>query len=668
MIFIVSRSFLRSLLTVIFVTLCLKSNSEVTAAVSPVYDCRLHSGTYVCTGAQYRMYCNTGMHNFDYRRSQYQDEYRCLSNNCNCIGNKDTCTCSSSTFSSCYCETYGNSIALTTAVSPVYDCGLYNDTYICTGAQYRMYCNTTVSNFEYWKYINQNQYVYRCYQYQYSYGNYKCYCNGDKSTCTSYLATLCSCVCENYGNSNALTTADSPVYDCGLYNDTYICTGTQYRMYCNTSRHDFYFRRYQYQNQYQCVNNNCNCIGNKDTCTCSSSTLSTCFCQTYGNNITATDAVIPVFDCQLYDGTYICTGAQYRMFCNTRVHDFYYRGYQYQDQYKFQCLSNTNNNCNCLGNKDTCTCYSSSLSSCYCETYGNSIALTTAVSPVYDCGLYNDTYICTGAQYSMYCNTSLHYFSYSKYYYQCRNNNCFCTGNENTCTCSRITLSSCFCESNNNSTTLTTAVSPTYGCGLLNDTYICTGAQYRLYCNTGMHGFSYRRYPYQNQFQFQFQCLNNECNCIGDKDTCTCSGSRFSSCFCTSYKNNITLTTAVSPVSVPDCGLNKDTYNCTGAQYSMYCNTSLHEFYFRRYQYQNQYQCVNNNCNCLGNKDTCTCSSITLSSCFCESYGNSITLTTAVSPTYGCGLFNDTYICTGAQYRLYCNIRIHGFNYWRYPS
>ncbi|XP_051559469.1 uncharacterized protein LOC127444239 [Myxocyprinus asiaticus] len=226
---------------------------------------------YICTGAQYRMYCNTTAHTFNYQKSQYQDQYQCINNNCNCTGNKDTCTCSSNTLSSCFCETYGNSIALTTAVSPVYDCECYNDTYICTGDQYHMYCDTTVSNFDYWRDSYQNQYQYRCSQHQKN-----CSCIGNKDNCTCYGRTLSSCFCESYSNSITNTTAVSPhgVYECARYNDTYICTGAQYRMYCNTSLHDFYYSRYEHQ----CWNNNCDCRGNKNTCTCYYST-SSCFCQ-----------------------------------------------------------------------------------------------------------------------------------------------------------------------------------------------------------------------------------------------------------------------------------------------------------------------------------------------------------------------------------------------------
>ncbi|KAK9981633.1 hypothetical protein ABG768_001157, partial [Culter alburnus] len=63
--------------------------------------------------------------------------YHCFNGKCNCIGVRDTCTCSGSTLSSCFCENYGNNITIPAAVSTVYDCVLYNDTYICTGAQYR---------------------------------------------------------------------------------------------------------------------------------------------------------------------------------------------------------------------------------------------------------------------------------------------------------------------------------------------------------------------------------------------------------------------------------------------------------------------------------------------------------------------------------------------------
>ncbi len=183
------------------------------------------------------------------------------------------------------------------------------------------------------------------------------------------------------------------------------------------------------------------------------------------------------------------------------------------------------------------------MSSCFCETYSNIFALTTAVSPVYDCVLYNDTsYICTGAQYRMYCNTSVHDLYYSRNEHRCTSSICDCRGNKDTCTCYSSTSSSCFCTNYGN--TIPAVVSPVYDCVLYNDTYICTGAQYRMYCNTRMHNFNYWRY--RNQNQYQYQCLNNNCNCVGNKDTCTCYSSTFSSCFC---KYNISTPTTPSPTT-----------------------------------------------------------------------------------------------------------------------
>ncbi|KAL0202376.1 hypothetical protein M9458_000394, partial [Cirrhinus mrigala] len=108
-------------------------------------------------------------------------------------------------------------------------------------------------------------------------------------------------------------------------------------------------------------------------------------------------ALLSLRHCVLYKDTYVCTGGQYRMYCNATMHHFYYWGYQYQNQLEYQCWSS---NCYCIGNKDTCTCYSSTLSSCFCETYGTITSLTTAVSPVQHCVLYDTSYICTGAQYA----------------------------------------------------------------------------------------------------------------------------------------------------------------------------------------------------------------------------------------------------------------------------
>ncbi|XP_048062853.1 adhesion G protein-coupled receptor E3-like isoform X2 [Megalobrama amblycephala] len=384
-----------------------------------------------------------------------------------------------------------------------------------------------------------------------------------KSVVWSLLIILCKCLISTTESGAAV----SPVLGCKLDNDTYICTGAQYRMYCNTTMHRFYYWRYQNQNQYQCLSNDCICVGNNDTCACYYNT-SSCFCENFSNNNTIPTAVRPVYDCVLYNDTYICTGVQYRMYCNTTMHHFNYQRYRYQNQYKYECWSN---NCDCIGNNDTCTCSSSTLSSCFCESYSKNITIPTAVSPVYDCVLYNDT-------------------------------------------------------------------------------YICTGAQYRMYCNTRMHDFNYHRYIYQNQYDYQ--CWSYNCNCIGNNDTCTCSNSSLSSCFCESYSKNITIPTAHSPATVPECVLYNDTYICTGAQYRMYCNTRMHDFSYQRYQNQDLFQCwngiintnkrdffvfknhlMNNNCYCIGNKDTCTCYGLTASSCFCE-YNNS-TPTTLSSTTTG---------------------------------
>ncbi|XP_048026178.1 uncharacterized protein LOC125255188 [Megalobrama amblycephala] len=624
--------------------------AESRSAVSSVLDCELDNDTYICTGAQYRMYCNLRMHHFSYQRYQNQNQYQCMSNNCICVGNKDTCTCYKNT-SSCFCENVRNNLTIPTAVSPVYDCGRYNDMYICTGARYNMYCNTSVHDFHY----SKNHY--HCFDDFYFFSNN---CVGDKDTCTCSSSTLSSCFCTNYNNSITIPAAVTPVYDCGLYNDTYICTGAQQRMYCNTRMHSFNYQRYRYlgQYQYECWGNNCYCVGDKDTCTCYSSTLSSCFCETLGNNISVPTAVSPVTDpdCVLQNNMYICTGAQYRMYCNTQMHDFSYENYQFQHQY--QCV---NNNCDCVGNKDTCTCSSSTLSSCFCETYGNTIALTTAVTPVYDCVLYNDTYICTGAQYSMYCNTRTHYFFYQRYryldqnQYQCWSDNCNCIGNKDTCTCYYNMSSSCFCTNYNNSIIIPAAVSPVYDCGLYNGTYICTGAQYRMFCNTSVHDFHYDTY--------HSHCFSDNCYCIGYKDTCTCYSSTLSSCFCETYGNIVALNRAVAPAY--GCVLYNDTYICTGAQYHMYCNTRINYFYYWKNQYQDQYLCMSYDCFCFGHKDTCTCYSSTLSSCFCETYNNSVTIPTAVSPLRlsQCVLFNDMYICFGAQYHMYCNTSVHDFYY-----
>ncbi|XP_016120423.1 uncharacterized protein, partial [Sinocyclocheilus grahami] len=645
-----------SLLTVISLILSFISTTaaEPRAAVSPAYGCVLYNETYICSGSQYQMYCDTRMHHFYYQRDQDQHQYHCTSNDCICVGNNDTCACYYNT-SSCFCEIFSNNIIVPTAVRPVLDCEFKNDTYICIGAQYHMYCNTTVHYFSYSRHLYQNQYLYECW-------SNNCDCRFNKDSCWCYSHTS-SCFCTNYGYNITISSLRNPftIPDCLLYNDTYICTGAQDHMYCNTRMHHFYFLRYQSKNQYHCISNNCYCIVNEDTCTCYSSTLSSCFCETYNNSIALTTAVSSVTDpdCVRLNDMYICTGAQYRMYCNTQMHAFSYQ----RSQYKYQYLC-VNNDCDCFGNRDTCTCSTSTLSSCFCKTYGNITALTIAVSPVYDCARYNDLYICTGAQYHMYCNTSVHDFDYDRYHYYCLNNNCYCFGNKDTCTCYSSTSSSCFCTNNSSSITIPAAVSPVYDCGLYNDTYICTGAQYHMYCDTRMHHFYYWKYRDQNQYEYE--CWGNNCYCFGNNDTCTCYSSTLSSCFCNTYGNITALTTAISPVY--DCGLYNDIYICTGAQYRMYCDTRMNNLFYLKHRNQNQYECWGNNCDCFGNKDTCTCYSSTSSSCFCTNNSSSVTIPAAVSPVYDCGLHNDTYICTGAQYRMFCNTRMHYFYYWIYRN
>ncbi|KAL0202379.1 hypothetical protein M9458_000397, partial [Cirrhinus mrigala] len=92
----------------------------------PAYGCVLHNETHICSGSQYRMYCNTTMHHFYYQRDQNQHQYQCISNDCICVGNKDTCACYSNT---------SNNITVPTAVRPFHDCVRYNNLYICTGTQ-----------------------------------------------------------------------------------------------------------------------------------------------------------------------------------------------------------------------------------------------------------------------------------------------------------------------------------------------------------------------------------------------------------------------------------------------------------------------------------------------------------------------------------------------------
>ncbi|XP_073670688.1 adhesion G protein-coupled receptor E3-like [Paramisgurnus dabryanus] len=124
------------------------------------------------------------------------------------------------------------------SVSPVYECGLYEDTYICTGAQYQLYCNTSVHNFWYSGYLNQI--AHRC-------SGYGCDCTV------------------------------SPRFDCELYsNSTYICTGVHYRMYCDINDYELHYTL----NHHHCLRNNCDCQGDTYDCDCYQSRNSTCLCTT----------------------------------------------------------------------------------------------------------------------------------------------------------------------------------------------------------------------------------------------------------------------------------------------------------------------------------------------------------------------------------------------------
>ncbi|XP_057187969.1 adhesion G protein-coupled receptor E3-like isoform X1 [Triplophysa rosa] len=77
--------------------------------------------------------------------------------------------------------------------------------------------------------------------------------------------------------------------------------------------------------------------------------------------------------------------------------------------------------------------------------------------------------------------------------------------------------------------------------------------------------------------------------------------------------------------------LYKDTYICTGAQYWLYCNTSVHDFLYSIFRNQTEHRCINDGCDCIGDLNTCTSNT---SSCFCSNNTNSITLSPAVSPRY----------------------------------
>ncbi|XP_051982617.1 uncharacterized protein LOC127643780 isoform X2 [Xyrauchen texanus] len=616
------------LLIFISVLFCLTFVSESKAAVRPVYECQLFNDTFICTGAQYRMHCNTSTHDFYYSRYYH----RCSNyNDCDCRGNGNTCRCyGASTSSSCFCQNYDNNSIITAAVSPVYKCGLYNDMYICTGAQYRMYCSANLSD------------VYYTRDYQFCW-NSDSWCYGDKYTCECSGATSSSCSCDNYSNNITITAAVRPAYECQLFNDMFICTGAQYHMHCNTSTHYFHDERFYHR----CSNYGCDCRGNGNTCRCyGASTSSSCFCQNYDNNSIITAAVSPVYKCGLYNDMYICTGAQYRMYCSANASDIYYtRDFQF-------CW---NSGSWCYGDKYTCSCYGPTSSSCSCDNYSNNITIRAAVRPAYECQLFNDMFICTGAQYRMHCNTSTHHFHDARFYHQCSNyNGCDCRGNGNTCRCyGASTSSSCFCQNYDNNSIITAAVSSVYKCGLYNDMYICNGAQYRMYCSANSSDFSFTKY--------QQYCWNSDSWCYGDKYTCRCYGPTSSSCSCDNYRSNITITAAVRPVY--ECQLFNDMFICTGAQYRMHCNTSTHSFYYSRYYHR----CRNyNGCDCRGNGNTCRCyGASTSSSCFCQNYDNNSIITAAVSPVYKCGLYNDMYICTGDQYRMYCSANASDVYYTR---
>ncbi|XP_051982625.1 putative adhesion G protein-coupled receptor E4P [Xyrauchen texanus] len=94
---------------------------------------------------------------------------------------------------------------------------------------------------------------------------------------------------------------------------------------------------------------------------------------------------------------------------------------------------------------NTCRCYDYNSSSCFCTNYGINITMPAAINPVYEFGLYNDTYICTSTHYRMYCHINALQFNYSIFEQHCRYNGCSCIGNKENCTCTGKTSSSCFC-------------------------------------------------------------------------------------------------------------------------------------------------------------------------------------------------------------------------------
>ncbi|XP_073670687.1 adhesion G protein-coupled receptor E1-like [Paramisgurnus dabryanus] len=238
----------------------------------------------------------------------------------------------------------------------------------------------------------------------------------------------------------------SPVNDCELYEDTYICTSAQCQLYCNTSVHNFWYSGYLNQITHRCSGYGCDCTGNTSTCTCTSST-SSCFCSNGDNSITISSSVSPRYDCELYsNNTYICTGVHYRMYCDINDHELHFTIDHHH------CLKN---NCNCYGDKYNCRCYIATSSSCSCENYNNNINNIAIVSPVNNCELYNNPYNCTGVHYSMYSDISQHDFHFEIDHHYRLYNDCTCFV-QITCNCYQSRNFTCFCTDSANTTTNTT--------------------------------------------------------------------------------------------------------------------------------------------------------------------------------------------------------------------
>nr|XP_055062400.1 adhesion G protein-coupled receptor E3-like [Misgurnus anguillicaudatus] len=172
---------------------------------------------------------------------------------------------------------------------------------------------------------------------------------------------------SSFITTNKQNASASPVYECGLYEDTYICTGAQYQLYCNTSVHNFWYSGYLNQITHRCSGYGCDCTGNTNTCTCTSST-SSCFCKNYKNH--TSPSLIPRYDCELYENsTYICTGVHYSMYCDINDYELHYTLKHHH------CLRN---NCDCQGDMYDCDCYQSKNSTCLCT---KSVNTTTTPTP-----------------------------------------------------------------------------------------------------------------------------------------------------------------------------------------------------------------------------------------------------------------------------------------------